>query len=213
MTQQQNLTEKVGTGICRGSKLRWWIIIKKKCYKAFGKNSKWDRDKQEGKCAEAWNECNTGFYAVCCTQPLGPKHMDAYCAKQNLTFVTVNASDANANKSQDKACTVQNKMMMVKDAMNGIKNTIGLMDQDGPAFGPGPGPAPMPGPAPAPAPALPPSGLMPMGAPAPAMMVLGPALPGPLETRCSMLTELTRQAAERIKDIKTWAETGGFEKK
>lgn len=207
--QKQNLTEKVGTGICRGSKLRWWIIIKKKCFKAFGKNSKWDRDRQDGKCAEAWNDCNTGFYAVCCTQPLGPRNMDAYCAKQNMT-----SGDANStNATKDKACQVQDRMKDVKNAMSGIKDTIKLLGADviqATFAGPSPGPAPMP----APAVVMPPPGLQPMGAvsPAPAPMVFGPAPPNVMETRCSMLTELTRQASERIKAIKTWAEDGGIEK-
>lgn len=204
-TQKHKLAQKVGSGVCRGSKLRWWIIIKKKCNKAFGKNSKWDRDRQDGKCADAWNECNTGFYAVCCTQPLGPRDMDAYCAQQNST-----SGDANStNATKDKACQVQDKMKDVKNAMAGIKDTVKLLSQDviQPTFGPSPGPAPMP------APAVAPPGLQPMvPAPAPAPMVFGPAPPNVMETRCSMLTELTRQASERIKAIKAWAEKGGIEK-
>lgn len=213
VSQKQGQVQKVG--VCRGSKLRWWVKIKKKCNKAFGANSKWDRERQGGKCGEAWNDCNTGFYAVCCTQPLGPKNMDAYCAKQNLTFVT--AGGANANQSEDKACQVSNQMKGVKDTMRSIKDTISLMDQDAIVShfgGPSPGPAPMPAPAPAPAVIMPPPGLMPtvVVAAAPAATVFGPPLPSPLDRRCAMLTELTRQAGERIRAIKSWAERGGFEK-
>jgi len=71
-------------GACK-NKLTWWIKVKKKCTKAYGKGSRWDKGKQGGKCKDAWNSCSTGFYAICCTQPLGPKNMEAYCANQKMT--------------------------------------------------------------------------------------------------------------------------------
>merc|ERR1719326_1305319 len=118
LSRRQRETQKLGG--CRTSKLKWWIKIKKKCIKAYGDDSRWDREKGEGKCAEAWSNCNTGFYAVCCSQKVGAKTADAYCAGQALTFV--NASHVNASK--DKLCQVQNKMRAVKKVMKNIKQTV-----------------------------------------------------------------------------------------
>merc|ERR1719253_1336389 len=106
-------------GICRGKKLRWWIKIKKKCTKAYGQDSKWDRSRLDGKCGDAWNSCNTGFYAVCCSQPLGPKNLKAYCEKQNLTAKEA-IGDAVA-ATGDKACEVEGAIREVQGVVQGIK--------------------------------------------------------------------------------------------
>jgi len=207
--QQKHASKKTkqtqDVGICRGNKLRWWIKVKKKCVKAYGRDSKWDRNKLDGKCAKAWKDCTTGFYAVCCSQPMGAKNMEAYCAGQALTFH--NASDPNNKFEEDKACQVQTKMKDVKNSMSAIKGAVNLLGAPvliptTLSMGPGPGPAP------APAQMLPPVGLMgPAPSPAPA------PTPAQIQDRCAMLTELTRQAAEKIKAIKQWAEKDGMKEK
>jgi hypothetical protein len=145
--------------------------------------------------------------------------MESYCDGQNLTFINASDPVAMANKD-DKACQVQNKMKDMKRVMSDIKNTVALLGVAAPAAGaPGPSPGPYYAmPAPAPAAPLAPPGIMqpaaPVPAPAPAIpvrVIVGPRPPQPLESRCAMLTELTRQAAERIKAIKTWAEDDGIE--
>jgi len=202
-------------------------MIKKKCQKSFGKDSRWDREAKDGQCAQAWSDCNTGFYASCCSQVAGPKDMKAYCDEKASNSGPATA----ANASQDTACQVLDKMTDVKNAIKGIKGAVALLgmkvEQPTPFyFGPGPGPAPVPATAPAPAlvPVLvkgaPPPGLLPTAAPvaavpapapapAPAPVAL-PRLPNPIESRCAMLTALTRQAAQKIKDIKAWSVQDGL---
>merc|ERR1719174_464123 len=107
-------------GICRGMKLKWWIKIQKKCSKAYGPDSKWDRNRLDGKCAGAWNSCNTGFYAVCCTQPVGPKNLAAYCEKANLTAEEGEAAN------DDKACEVQGSVDDLHQTVESIKDTVKL---------------------------------------------------------------------------------------
>lgn len=224
---RQRRSKDTRSGACR-SKLKWWVKVLKKCRKNFGKDSKWDRDRLNGDCKDAWNNCNTGFYAVCCTQPQGPKNLETYCAKQNMTI----DEDHDGDGKKDKACQVQDGMKGVKRVMAGIKDTVKLMDID-PGGTPqiyslaGPSPGPMmwaPGPAAPPSDLLssasgktPPSGLLPATsgsslapAPAPAAMVIGPALPTPLETRCEKLKALTREASERIDEVKRWAKKDGI---
>jgi len=203
--QLQKRRQKQDVGItCKGNKLRWWIKIKKKCQKAYGRDSKWDRDAQDGKCADAWSKCITGFYAVCCSNPVGPKNTEAYCAKQNLTFHNANSTSFD----KDKLCQVQESVRGVQDIMRGIKDTVKLMDVVATPLALGPGPVPLP--APAPAPALAPPGLVAQPpAPAPAAPVPVP-MASPLVDRCAMLKELTRQAHEKIKAIKSWAQQDGM---
>jgi hypothetical protein len=229
-------------GVCRGSKLKWWIAIKKKCAKAYGADSKWDRNRLEGKCSEAWSSCNTGFYAVCCTQPEGPKNMKAYCELADMTAAP--AAPANADMAQggagngpeapsqggsaappaeDQACEVRGSVEEVSHIMEGIKDTVELMDtiEEEPVEAPqvvvkveppivfsAPAPAPMPGPA-----AMVPSGIS-QAAPAPAetRVVMGPAeyKPTKVETNCEKLGHLCEQALSKIKDIKTRAKDKGI---
>lgn len=201
-------------------------MIKKKCQKSFGKDSRWDREAKDGQCAEAWSECNTGFYASCCSQVAGPKDMKAYCDEKAST-----SSDpaAAANASQDTACQVLDKMTDVKNAIKCIKDAVALLgmrvEQPTPFyFAPGPAPVPATAPAPALAPVVvkgaPPPGLLPTAAPvavvpapapapAPAPVVF-PRLPNPIESRCAMLTALTRQTAQKLKDIKSWSIQDGL---
>lgn len=236
--QEHKQTSKVGA--CR-NKLRWWVKTLKKCTKAFGKDSKWDKTRSNGQCQDAWDDCNTGFYAVCCTQPLGPKNMEAYCANQNMTI----DADHNNDGVKDKACQVQGYMRGVRGVMAGIKDTVRLMDTGvietdlALSFGPGPGPSPGPSlalsvPAPAPAGPEPPPGLLaapppaaasvekgsprpapvpaPVPAPAPSpVLLVGTAAHSAMETKCETLTALSRDASERIQAIKLWAESDGIQ--
>lgn len=219
--------EQLSLGSCRGLKLKWWIKIKKKCTKSFGKDSKWDRQRLNGKCGRAWNSCITGFYAVCCTQPLGPKNLGTFCARENLTAP---ASATGEAPKGDKACAVQAKVEQVQEVVKKIKAAVKMMDEDVvvvvqplhvvevvvPTLAPialaapiaAPSPAPMP--AHAPAVAVAPPGLV-GSAPAPAVM--GPRLPPPptpVERGCDKLSELTRLAVERIDAIKVWAHNDGI---
>jgi len=212
--------ERLRVGSCRGLKLKWWIKIKKKCSKSFGRDSKWDRQRLNGKCASAWNSCITGFYAVCCTQPLGPKNLGTFCAKENLTAPV----SANGEAPEgDKACEVQAKVEDVRQVVKKIKEAVKMMDDDVVlvveepvvqsiaaidtiAFA-APGPAPMPGHTPA---VAPPSGIV-GAAPAPAVMgPRPPPPPTPRERGCDKLSELTRMAVERIDAIKLWAHKDGI---
>jgi len=214
--------QRIKLGICRGMKLKWWIKIKKKCQKAYGSDSKWDRKKLDGKCTEAWNACNTGFYAVCCTQPLGPKNLKAFCEKKGMTMVKDEDGHALYPNQEDKACEVQARVEGVHNIVEGIKGSIKLMDED--PFdeveetlvlqpnvvvgGPSPGPMLM-----ARGPAMAPPGIMSL-APAPAAIVAGPKEYADsrtkLEKRCDKLKELTREAADKIADIKAWAKKDGI---
>jgi hypothetical protein len=130
-------------GRCRGMKLKWWIRVKKKCSKAYGSDSRWDRNRLNGKCAKAWRTCNTGFYAVCCTRPTGPKTMEAYCEQKEMTQEPTQAAllqgDApspaegasdNADKTDDKACEVEKKVKGVSKVVEEIKATVKLMDTE-----------------------------------------------------------------------------------
>jgi len=201
---------------CRGLKLKWWIKIKKKCTKAYGADSKWDRNRLKGKCSDAWNSCNTGFYAVCCTQPLGPKNMQAYCEKQNMT--------EGANHSgADKACEVQGSVADVQGTVQGIKEAIKDMDEEVVEEGGIQGVLIIGGGGPSPGPAEPvreiaeaPPGIM-GAAPAPASagaVIVGPTehkpTPSKLEQKCEKLTRMTQEAAAKIHRIRQWAEKDGI---
>jgi len=205
---------RIQVGICRGFKLKWWVKIKKKCQKAYGSDSKWDRNKLDGKCTEAWNACNTGFYAVCCTQPLGPKNLKAFCEKKGLTIIKDGDGKALDPNQEDKACTFQEGVQGVQTIVSGIKDSIKLMDEDPIdeeeetlvlqpyVGGPSPGPMLM-----AHGPAMAPPGIMSL-APAPAVIVADSR--SKLEKRCDKLKELTREAADKINDIKAWAKKDGI---
>lgn len=205
---------KQETGVCRGMKLKWWIKIKKKCAKAYGPDSKWDRSKLDGQCTTAWDKCNTGFYAVCCTQPLGPRDLGTYCAQQNMK-----EQDGSRHDEPDKACDVQRRIDPLQNVIEGIKETVKLMDETEEeevqtfsfAPSPAPGPAVHHAPSFAPASANAPPGLV-MAAPAP-VPVVGPKehVPSNLESKCDKLKRLTREAKKQIDAIKAWAQRDGID--
>lgn len=202
--QKKNKSQKQGgkekLGICKGSKLKWWIKATKKCKKAFGGESRWDKDKMDGRCKEKWDECVTGYYSVCCSQPQGPKTMDAYCAGKSLTVYK-----ATDKADPDKACSIQQSMRDMQGIMQGIKGAVVMLDtklQLAPMqFAPGPAPAPMPM-------SAAPPGILAV-APAPAPVPSSPAIIAGVD-RCAVLMELTRQASEKVKAIKQWAEQDGI---
>jgi hypothetical protein len=214
-------------GICRGRKLIWWIKIRRKCIKAYGKDSKWDRRKLNGQCSNAWSVCNTGFYAVCCTQTDGPKDLNTYCDEKNLE------QDPNAD-GDDKACQVSKSMHKLNNDLQGIEGAIRALDKEQ-IESPAPAAAPMlrlqipaaPSPAGAEPPpaetearrATPPPGLVnqsrgsstdePSRREEETVAALGPAVAtqAPIEAeskqkRCDRLMELTVKAANRIGRIK-----------
>lgn len=136
-TMSKRKGEASSAGSCRGNKFKWWIKIKKKCRENFGKDSRWDRNKGGGDCSEAWSECNSGMYAICCSQPVGAQTMDAYCESQNST--SANTSEA----ADDKACQFQGSMRDVQATMRSIKDTISTMGvPSGQVVNAGPAPAP-----------------------------------------------------------------------
>jgi hypothetical protein len=190
-------------GICKhGGKFAWMLKVRAKCKKAYGEDSQWDRSRLDGKCQKAWKLCNTGFYAVCCTNPSGPKNMGAYCEKRDL--------EQDELAGEDKACQVEGLVKKVKDDVAAVKDGVKLLDQD--VFT-------TPAPiikfefdfAPAPAAAKPdaPEGLA--GAPAPATAAPVHVMPPmTLADRCEKLEQLTKKASGSIADIKTWAEKDGM---
>jgi len=215
MTRMQKQAQK--TALCGGMKLKWWIKIKKKCQKSFGQDSKWDQNRLKGECGDAWDQCHTAFYAVCCTQPTGPKSLSAYCAKAGMTAQGAGPaaappaggapSAAQPGGDKDKACQVQGGIKDINNLVGQIKGTVSGMQDTEPtalALSLAPGPASYP----APAPAMAPPGIMGAG-PAPAPTPFGPT--AVLESKCDRLMFLTKQAADRIKSIKAWAAQDGLQ--
>jgi len=100
--------------LCNGNRYEWMVETRQGCKDSYGEASVWDNDLADGGCGEAWDECNTDFASTCCTQPEGPRDMDAYCAR------AVNA--------EDRACAVQNQVADVQGNMNGIRDAVSLMN-------------------------------------------------------------------------------------
>lgn len=136
-------------GKCVGGKLRWWINIKRKCKKAYGEQSRWDRTLLDGWCREAWNVCNTPAYTSCCTQVKGPATMEEYC-QENTT-----------ETQKDNACKVQGPVKEIQTEISQLPDLIKTMEE--------PIVEKIVAPAPAPATTLPPA------TPAPAAVAAGPA--------------------------------------
>lgn len=222
--------KRYSQGICRGMKLKWWITIKRKCSKAYGPDSRWDRNRLDGKCGKAWNSCNTGFYAVCCTKPLGPKNLEAYCEEQKMAQSPGPAllqdgepqeGKAAAQPNDDKACDFQGQVGDVRQVILDIKNNIKLMDEEEKTTTAPPPPvvkktvilepaAPSPGPMPGFAPGVP---MPPVGIMKREVIVMPPPpppTPRSLASRCDKLAELTRQAVEKIHAVKNAAKGDGI---
>jgi len=154
-----------------------------------------------GQCTSAWKSCNTGFYSVCCSQPEGPKTLNAYCEKE----------DMEKKGEGDKACQVNGMMKGVNKDMGAISSTVVALDKGGGqdqfqlAGGKGQGAG---GPSAAPngwgaAPGAAPNGLV-ATTPAPA-----PA-PPTLAQQCAHLQKVAQQAAAKMDEIKKWGMRNGM---
>lgn len=184
--------------VCRKRRLIWWITIRKKCQKAFGKGSKWDKSRKEGMCRKAWSSCRTFYYSLCCTQPSGPKTMEAYCDKCDAE------NDALGKKAtQDKACKVEGLMKGVKKEMAAIVSQVKLMDvaTSSPSANASPAAAPLQ------------RIMMSSPSPGPAPAVEEPALTVPMTRRCEELTALAKRAVKKLNRVRTWAVEDGFDGK
>jgi len=210
MLQRQDLmTRREEAGRCKGRKLIWWIKMRRKCQKEFGKESKWDRKKMGGQCTTAWKSCNTGFYTVCCSQPAGPKTLNAYCEKEELQ-----------KKNLDQACKVNGMMKGVNKDMGAISSTVMSMDKANGAnlhfqfSGGAPSPAVAGAPSYAGAGA---SGAGAAGANGGAAGAAGANGAGAgaaskdqsLKGKCAQITELLRRSEEKMKQIRMWAKRNG----
>jgi len=111
---QKQRTHSRKVDMCNGNQYGWMVSIRTTCTDSFGDESVWDNGRAEGACRQAWDECLTDFSGQCCTQPEGPRNMQAYCATQNGT--------------QDRACAVQGQMGGIQGNMGGIRDAVQLMD-------------------------------------------------------------------------------------
>jgi hypothetical protein len=111
--QKQKRTHKRKVNLCNGNQYAWMMETRGACKDSFGDDSVWDQDLADGACSTAWEECNSDFAGTCCTQPEGPRNMEAYCAR--------------AEASGDRACAVAGDMSGVQGTMQGIRDSVGLL--------------------------------------------------------------------------------------